>query len=119
MFPVFLSTPSPAPQVIREALGHVLYCSFLFIRCIRGLTDIPKDKREDILHDLADALHNVPGVMEHYHEKHDAEYLVAYFFRPFDRKWEDQRGVPRLESIYTTALKELEARERKECPDAR
>ena len=111
MFPVFLGTPSSAPQPIREALGHVLYCSFLFIRSIRGLTDIPKDKREDILHDLADALHNVPHVMEHYHEKHGSEYLLELFFRPFDRKWKDQPGVLRLESIYTTALKELEARE--------
>ncbi len=115
ILPIFPGNPSSAPQAVREALGHVLYCSFLFIRSIRGLVDIPKDKREDILHDLADALHNVPGVMERYHERHDAEYLLEHFFRPFDRKWKDQPGVLRLESMYISALEEVRQRSAVKC----
>lgn len=109
---MFQGSPSPAPDVEREALAYVLHRAFLFVRLFTVDPTMPEKERALLLSDLADALHNVPIVMERYGKGHDAGYLITLFFRSFDAKWKDVAGVPRLEEIYCSAVEAIARRDK-------
>jgi hypothetical protein len=99
--------PNLAPDDVREALTQVLYQGLVFIRNFSMAGDVPSETKCEMLSDLSDALHNVPFVMGRYEEGHDAEYLIAHFFKSFDSKWGGFEFTPCLESIYRETLNEL------------
>jgi hypothetical protein len=101
---------SPASTVEREALCYLLYRAFLFIRLYSAVPE-----QTGLLSDLADAFHNVPIVIERYKGGHDAEYLVALFFRAFDAKWGHVSGAPRLESLYRSSVEAIRKRDASEA----
>lgn len=108
---MFHGRSTPASTVEREALAYVIYRAFLFIRMFADSRELPEGEKARLLSDLAEALHNVPMVMERYAKGHDADYLVSLFFRAFDAKWKHVAQAPKLESTFRSSIEEIRQRE--------
>jgi hypothetical protein len=71
------------PDVVLRAYADLLNQVFLFLRC----RSHDKALDQDELFDLADALHNIGGILADYSAWTDDEKYRRLYLRPFDRKW--------------------------------
>lgn len=93
----------PAPDSTALAKKALLLVLIDGLVHLRNLGHDPKAVADGLIFDLADALHVVPNVIDHYGPGHDAEYLLKCFFRPFDKKWANRSGVLKLEATFQAA----------------
>jgi hypothetical protein len=88
------------PDAVLRAYADLLNQVFLFLR---GRShDKALDQEE--LFDLADALHNIAGILAGYGVWTDDEKYRRLYLRPFDRKWE-KKSI-RLEEFLQSKLNE-------------
>ena len=88
------------PDALLRAYADLLNQVFLFLR---GRShDKALDQEE--LFDLADALHNIGGILADYGAWTDDEKYRRLYLRPFDRKW--GRKSLRLEEFLQSRLDE-------------
>jgi hypothetical protein len=88
------------PDTVLRAYGDLIRQVFLFLR---ARAHDPEFDREELF-DLADAMHNIAGVLIDYGAwTDDAKYRKLYL-RPFDAKWE-KRSIE-LEEFLEARLQE-------------
>jgi hypothetical protein len=79
-----MKSPSLPPDRILTAYARLIDRAFAYIRSKSFIND---DKVRDQIGDLADALHNVSGILTDYGGWTDDERFRELYLRPFDRKW--------------------------------
>ena len=72
------------PDHILKAYNNLIYQSFLFFRSNAYACD---ERAQERAHDLADAMHNVGGILTDYGGWTDDKQYREIYLRPFDRKW--------------------------------
>jgi hypothetical protein len=88
------------PDAVLRAYADLLNQVFLFLR---GRShDTALDQKEIL--DLADALHNIGGILADYGAWTDDEMYRRLYLRPFDRKWGNKSL--RLEEFLQSRLDE-------------
>ncbi len=70
------------PDEILRAYAELVNHTFLFVRAHSGS---PKDA--DVVHALADAMHNVGAIFTDYGDWPDDEKYRTAYLRPFDAQW--------------------------------
>lgn len=70
------------PDALLRAYGDLINEVYLFLRS-RSRNDIGDEE----LFDLADAMHNIAGIVMDYGEWTDDENYRELYLRPFDKKW--------------------------------
>ena len=88
------------PDAVLRAYADLLNQVFLFLR---GHSHNKALDQEDLF-DLADALHNIGGILANYGAWTDDEKYRELYLRPFDRKWENKSI--RLEECLQSRLDE-------------
>jgi len=86
------------PDAVLRAYSDLIYQVFLFLRARCNNID------EEELFDLADAMHNVGGIITDYGIWTDDEKYRRLYLRPFDKKWGN--SSIRLEEYLESRLKE-------------
>jgi len=71
----------PAPEPFFSAGHYLLYEVALFIR------NYADKISPDQLHDLGDAIHNLPQALLEYGDRFDERKFRDMYFRPYDDKW--------------------------------
>src|SRR6266700_1088726 len=88
------------PDAVLRAYGDLINQVFLFLR-VRSHN---KDLNHEELFDLADAMHNIAGIIMDYGAWTDDEKYRELYLRPFDAKW--GKNSIRLEQFLESRLRE-------------
>lgn len=89
------------PDAVLRAYADLLGQVFLYLRARSQAKALDRDE----IHDLADALHNIGGLLADYGSWTDDEKYRRYYLRPFDAKW-GSRGL-HLEAFLESRLQGL------------
>lgn len=76
-----MSQVAHPPDAVLQAYSALL--DHIFFRLRIGCRAISHDE----LHDLADAMHNISGIIAYYGSWVDDEKYRQIYLRPFDEKW--------------------------------